>query len=70
MKKLLDKQKSLESAISDLEVSLSSASEKVTSLDRSKKKLDIEVKRRLSFKLVFMIVLINRVAVDMTCLIS
>ncbi|XP_063675609.1 myosin heavy chain, striated muscle-like isoform X4 [Bolinopsis microptera] len=45
MRRLADKQKSLEAAITDLEVSLASASEKAASLDRAKKKADTEVKR-------------------------
>ena len=49
MRRLADKQKSLEAAITDLEVSLSSASEKAASLDRAKKKADTEVKRRCHY---------------------
>ena len=43
----MEKQKTMESNIADLEVSLGSATEKVTSLDRAKKKVEGELKREL-----------------------
>lgn len=55
VKRLSEKQKSLESSLADVEGNMASMTEKANTLDKAKKKLDVEIKRKLFNILMFIL---------------